>query len=118
MRILLAGMSQMLADVVAAALAFAPDIVVVGSAGEDDEVGAIVRTTRADAVVTQVLEPQNGEVFRPLLLGFPALRLIAIAGDGSSGFVHELRLVSTRLVELSSSTLQAALRGEPPPRTH
>jgi hypothetical protein len=65
--------------------------------------------------VTQAAEPQNGEAFRSLLLGYPALKVVAIGGDGSRGFVHELRLISTRLEELSSSTLQAALRGEPRP---
>lgn len=118
MRILLAGMSKMLANIVAAALALAPDVVVVGAAREDDDVAAEIRKTRADAVVTQALQPQNGEPFRPLLLGFPALKVIAMAADGSSGFVHELRLVSTCLAELSSGTLQAALVGEPPQQTH
>jgi DNA-binding NarL/FixJ family response regulator len=117
-RILLAGMSKMLANIAAAALALAPDIVVVGAAREDDDVAGEIRATHADAVVTQVGQPQNSEAFHPLLLGFPALKVIAIADDGSSGFVHELRLASTRLAELSSATLQAALRGEPPERTH
>jgi hypothetical protein len=113
-RVLLAGMSKLLANIVAATLAVAPDIVLVGAEGEDDEIPAAVRTTRADAVVTQSIEPQNGEAFRQLLLGFPALKVIAIGGDGSRGFLHELHLVSTRLEELSSNSLQAALRGEPP----
>jgi hypothetical protein len=117
-RVLLAGMSQLLANIVAATLAVVPDVVVVGAEGEDDDVPAAVRTTHADAVVTQAVEPQNGEAFRPLLLGFPALKVIAIGGDGSRGFLHELCLVSTRLEELSSSSLLAALRGKPPPQTH
>jgi hypothetical protein len=117
-RILLAGMSNMLANIVAAALALAPDVVVVGSASEDDDVAAEVRATRAEALVTQALQPESGEIFRPLLVCFPALKVIAIAGDGGSGFVHELRLASTRLAELSAAALQAALRGEPPQRTH
>lgn len=115
MRILLAGMSNMLANIVAAALA--PDVVVVGSAGEDDDIAAEVCATRAEALITQALQPENGELYRPLLIGFPTLKVIAIAGDGS-GFVHELRLASTRLAELSAGALQAALRGEPPQRTH
>jgi DNA-binding NarL/FixJ family response regulator len=115
LRILLTGMSNMLANIVAAALAPAPDIAIVGSVGENHDVAAEVRAAHVDAVVAQTMQPQNGEAFRSLLLGFPALKVIAIADDGSSGFVHELRLVSSRLVELSSSTLQAALRGEPQP---
>src|SRR5437868_332364 len=82
-RIILAGMSNMLANIVAAALA--PDIVVVGSAGEDDDVAAEVCATRAEALVTQALQPENGELYRPLLIGFPTLKVIAIAGDGGSG---------------------------------
>jgi hypothetical protein len=117
-RVLLAGMSELLANIVAATLALAPDIVLVGADGEDEDVLATVGATRADAVVTQAKEPQDGEAFRRLLLGFPALKVVAIGGDGSRGFLHELRLVSTRLEELSSSSLLAALRGEPPPQTH
>jgi hypothetical protein len=108
----------MLANIVSAALVLAPDIVVVGSAGEDDDVAAEVRATRAEALVTQALRPENGEIFRPLLLGIPTLKVIAIAGDGGSGFLHELRLASTRLAELSAGALQAALEGEPPQRKH
>jgi hypothetical protein len=117
-RVLLAGMSKLLANIVAATLALAPDIVLVGVNGEEEDVATTVSATRADALVTQANEPQDGEAFRPLLLGFPALKVIAIGGDGSRGFLHELRLVSTRLEELSSSSLLAALRGEPPPQTH
>jgi hypothetical protein len=111
-RILLAGMSNMLSNIVAAALAPAPDLMVVGSAAEKDDLAAQVRATRADAVVTWAIQPHDGEPFRPLLLGLPTLKVIAIAGDGSSGFVHEMRLVSSRLAEVSSSMLQAAVRGE------
>jgi hypothetical protein len=117
-RVLLAGMSKLLANVVAATLALAPDVVLVGGDGEDEDVLTTVGATRADALVTQANEPQDGDAFRPLLLGFPALKVIAIGGDGSRGFLHELRLVSTRLEELSSSSLLAALRGAPPPQTH
>jgi hypothetical protein len=117
-RVLLAGMSKLLANIVAATLALAPDIVLVGVDGEDEDVVTTIGATRADALVTQANEPQDGEAFRPLLLGFPALKVIVIGGDGSRGFLHELRLVSTCLEELSSNSLLAALRGEPPPQTH
>jgi len=116
-RILLAGMSKMLANVVSAALAPAADIVVTGSTDADD-LSAALRATNADAVVTPALRPENGEAFRSLLLGFPAVKVIAIARNGRSGYSHELQLASNRLTELSSSTLLGALRGDPSPRPH
>jgi hypothetical protein len=103
-------MSNMLADIVTAALAPAPDIVIARAANERRGIAAEVRATRPDAVITQTARPGNGEAFHGLLLSFPALKVIAIASDGSSGFVHQLRLMSSPVRELSAGTLQAALR--------
>jgi hypothetical protein len=113
MRILLAGMSNMLTSIITAALQQMPDIVVAGVANERTSLSRQIRATRAEAVIMQTAEPGNFEHFRPLLFSFPTLKIVGIRGDGKSAFVHELHPRSTLLVELSAATLLAALRDNP-----
>jgi chemotaxis response regulator CheB len=112
MRILLAGMSNMLSSIITAALEQSPQMIIAGMASERDDLAESVRQTQADAVVMQVAEPGVTSRYHNLLLRFPTLKVIAIASNGKGGFVHELRPWSTQLVELSAATLLAAL-GEP-----
>jgi hypothetical protein len=107
-------MSNMLANIVTAALAPVSDIVIARAASERGGIAAEIRAARPDAVIAQTERPANGEAFHALLLRFPALKVIAIASDGSSGFVHQFRLVSSPVEDLSAGTLQAALRGGAP----
>jgi hypothetical protein len=108
-RILLAGMSNMLSSIVTAALAQAPDIVVVGRIGDDEDLASGIRLTSADAVILQTSDPGAGESFAPLLRSFPTLKVVAIDRTGS-GFVQQLHPYSTRIAELSANALQSALR--------
>lgn len=109
MRILLAGMSNMRSNIITAALAQAPGIVVAGHVGEGQDLAFEIRMTRADAVIVQVRQPGTAEDFAILLRTFPALKVVAIDRTGSSGFVHQLRPYSTRLAELSADVLQSVL---------
>jgi hypothetical protein len=118
MRILLAGMSNMLTSVINAALGESQDIIIAGATSEHDDLAARIRAAQADAVVMQVAKPSDPERFRPLLLSFPALKVIAITGDGKRGFLHEMHLRSIQLLGLSSATLLTALRGGRIKRTH
>jgi chemotaxis response regulator CheB len=118
MRILLAGMSTMLTGIVTAALEQSPDITIAGVASESNDLAVQVSSARADAVVIQVTEPRESGRFRPLLLSFPALKVIAISSDGKGGFLHEMRPWSMRLVELSAATLLAALQAGPAQSMH
>jgi DNA-binding NarL/FixJ family response regulator len=118
MRILLAGMSNMLTSIISAALEQSPDVIIAGSCSEHDDLALQIRVTQADAVLMQVAEPGNAVRFRALLLSFPTLKVVAITSDGKRGFLHELRPRSTRIVELSAASLQAALRPGPLQRTH
>jgi hypothetical protein len=111
MRIILAGMSNMLTSIVTAALEQSPEVVIAGIVGEHDDLADRVAATQADGVVLQVAQPEDFETFRPLMLKFPVLKVIGITGDGKNGFLHELHPRSTRLGELSAGTLLAALRG-------
>jgi DNA-binding NarL/FixJ family response regulator len=118
MRILLAGMSNMLTSIITAALEQSPDMTIAGVVSEGDDLAARVRAARADAVVMQMADPGDFERFRPLLLSFPTLKVIGITSDGKSGFLHELHPWSTQIVEVSAATLLTALRASPVQSTH
>jgi hypothetical protein len=109
-------MSNMLCNIITAALAQAPDIVVAGNVGECEDIASEVRLNTADAVIVQVREPGTAEDFAILLRSFPALKIIAIDYTGV-GFVHQLRPYSIRIAELSADVLQSVLRtGSPTSR--
>jgi hypothetical protein len=112
--ILLAGMSNMLSSIVTAALAQAPDLIVAGDIGDDEDLTAQISLTSADALIIQSTQPGAAEHFVPLLRSFPALKIVAIDSASSTGFVHLLRPYSIRLPELSADALQSVLRA---PRT-
>jgi len=114
MRILLAGMSNMLSNIITAALEQSSDMQIAGVTIECDDLADPIRLTQADAVVMQTALPGAGLQYQNLLLTFPKLKVIAIASDGRGGFVHELRPWSAQLVELSAATLVAALTGRAP----
>jgi DNA-binding NarL/FixJ family response regulator len=118
MRILLAGMSNMLTSIITAALQQVPDIVIAGVANERTDLSHHIRANRAESVIMQMADPGSFELIRPLLLSFPTLKIIGITGDGQNAFVHELYPRSTQLVELSAATLLAALQASPVPATH
>jgi hypothetical protein len=104
----------MLNGVITAVLEQSPEMIIAGVAREPDDLADAIRSVEADAVVVQVTEPGSSSRYRNLLLGFPALKVIAIASDGRGGFVHELRPWSAQLTELSAATLLAALSAHPP----
>jgi hypothetical protein len=108
-RILLAGMSNMLSSIITAALAQAPDLVVAGQIGDDEDLTVQISLMNADAVIMQSSSPGASERFVPLLRRFPELKVVAIHSASNSGFVHRLRPYSTRLPELSADVLQAVL---------
>ena len=111
-RVLLAGMSSMLSSIVTAAIAQSPDIVEAGQVGQNEDLALKIGLSNAEAVIVQTDQPGVAEQFLPLLRGFPALKVIAVDGDGSSGFLHQLRPNSIRLPELSADLLQSVLRAQ------
>jgi DNA-binding NarL/FixJ family response regulator len=118
MRILLAGMSNMLTSIITAALQQSPDMIIAGLASEQDDLADRVRAAQIDGVIMQVAEPGDFERFRPLLISFPSLKVVGIRSVGRGAFVHELHPRSTQLVELSAVTLLAALQATSVPSTH
>jgi chemotaxis response regulator CheB len=117
-RILLAGMSNMLAAIVTAVLTQLPDTIVAGAIGEGEDIVTRIRRTRSDVVVIEASEPGNPNEFAPLLRKFPGLKVVAIASGTNNGFLHELRLHSLLLPELSAEVLQTALRPAPTRQVH
>ena len=111
-RILLAGMSNMLSNIVSAVIGQLPDSVVAGRAEEPNDLLSEVRQANADVVILQDAHPDNADSFAVLWRSFPSLLVVAITADGSSGYLHELRPCSTYLEELSAGVLQAALQGD------
>lgn len=115
MRILLAGMSNMLSNIVTGALAHAPDIVVVGQVASYRDLAPDIHLTAADAVIVQARHPRSRATFIELLHTFPVLKVVAIDPTGSSGFLHQLRPYSTRVAEVSVDALLSALRASSTP---
>src|SRR5271169_3540957 len=76
-RILLAGMSNMLSNIVTAALARAPDIVVAGHVADTDNLASQICFTGADAVIVQTSRPSAAATFLPLLHTFSTLKVVA-----------------------------------------
>jgi hypothetical protein len=103
-------MSNMLSAIITAAIAHAADIVVAGRVGDDEDIATKIGLLGADAVIVQTDRPDVAESFVPLLRGFPALKVMAISGDCSRGFLHQLRPQSIRLPEISADLLQSVLR--------
>jgi hypothetical protein len=112
-RILLAGMSNMLFSLVTAALSEAPDIVIAGRIAGSGDLATEIRLASADAVIVQTDLPGTTDVFVPLLSAFPNLAVVAIDSGCTGGFVHRQRPCSLRLPEISSAVLQAVLHAQP-----
>lgn len=118
MRILLAGMSNMLVNVITAVCAQTADLVVAGQVGEGDDLHSIIRSTRADVVIVRSASPDDTDAFVPWLHSFPVLKVVAITMNGRSGFLHELQPISTPIPELSAEVLKTTLRGGLAPKPH
>jgi DNA-binding NarL/FixJ family response regulator len=111
-RILLAGMTNMLFQIVSAVVAQSSESILVGRVDTGEEMASRIRSTQADVLMMQVNDPESGHTVWPLLYRFPTLKVVTIASSGRKGFVHELRPLSRPLAELSAEALHAALHSE------
>ena len=100
----------MLSNIVMAALAQEPDVVVVGGVSADKDLATQVGLARADAVILQTNRPGAAANFTDLLHAFPVLKVVAIDPTGRRGFLHQLRPYSIRVAEVSVDALLSALR--------
>jgi hypothetical protein len=115
MRILLCGISNLLVTIISGALAPFPDLIVAGRVDRQEELGAQIRSTQADGVIMAAADPDQSADFEALLRNFPMLKVVAIRIDGSKGCLHELRVYSLPLAELSAEVLNAAFHAAPLP---
>src|SRR5215471_14622020 len=82
MRIILAGMSNMLTSIVTAALEQTPEVIIAGVADGDDDLADNIDAAQAAGVILKAKQPDDFERFRPLLLKFPVLKVIVVTDDG------------------------------------
>jgi hypothetical protein len=117
-RILLARMPEMLCDVLGHIVTSEPDMVLAGQIIGDEDLLAAVQRTRANVVVAQQDTDDEREKYASLLLRRPRLRLVAIAGDGRTGLLYELRPQRVALGKMSADTLRKSIRGPAWSTTH
>ena len=89
------------------------DMAVVGQVGDDDLLTAAKRK-RADVVLVGQKAEEDPDDYCQLLLQQPRLKVLAIAADGKTGSLYELRPRRTSLCEISAAALCKAIRGRQP----
>jgi hypothetical protein len=87
----------------------------VGRIADDGDLESEIRLTSADAVIVHTNHPSAAAAFIPLLHTFPALKVVAIDTTGRGGFLHQLRLYSIGLADVSADVLLSALRAPSTP---
>jgi hypothetical protein len=102
-------MSPLLLDMLHHVVASEPNMAVVGRVGDADLLAA-ARRTRADVVLVGQRVKDEREQYGQLLLRRPRLKVLAIAHDGRTGSLYELRPRRVPLGELSSDALCRAIR--------
>jgi len=102
-------MSTLLIDILSGALIHAPELIVAGRVEREEDLSAQIRLTKADAVIMAAADPDRSADFEPLLRNFPMLKVVAIRVGGNNGCLHELRVHSLPLPELSAAVLSTVL---------
>ena len=88
-----------------------PNMAVVGRVGDADLLAAVWRT-RADVVLVGQKAKDERAQYGRLLLRRPRLKVLAIAQDGRTGLLYELRPRRVPLGEISADALCRAIRGD------
>ena len=107
-RVLMAGLPEILGDLLETMLAEEPDLHVVGRVPADAVDSAAV--ARADVLVWQ--DPGSERARRELLSKHPALSILTVGPEGRTGSLHALDVVERWSGELSHGTLLDALRAK------
>jgi len=103
-------MPRLLRDIVRMVVSLDSGISVVGEVPADADVAERIAATEAAFVVCgngsdDAVDPM------PLLARFPRLRVLAVAGDGATGLLYELRPYRERIGPLSAQLLVETIRG-------
>ena len=117
-RVLLARMPRMLLDILSNIVASEPDMVVAGWVKDDEDLLAATRRARASVILVGRAAEDEQEKYASLLRARPKLKVVAIAGDGKTSLLYELRPQRVPLGEISADALRKAIRGRPQSTTN
>lgn len=109
-RILLARMPAMLIDILSHVVASEFDMMVAGRIEDEENLLAATRRTRANVLLVGQTAEDERDKYGLLLRGRPNLKVVAIASDGKTGLLYELRPQRVPLGELSADALLKAIR--------
>lgn len=106
-------MPTLLLDILRPLVASEPDMTVVGQVSDGDLLAAAQRTRANVVLVAQKANDrrEEHEEYKQLLLQQPLLKVLAIANDGKSGSLYELRPQRVPLGDMSAAVLRQAIRG-------
>jgi len=107
-------MPALMLDIIHHVVAAEPDMAVIGVV-DDGDLPAAVRRGRADVVVVGHDAQAERDSYLPLLLRHPHVKVLAIADNGKSGSLYELRPRRVPLGKISARTLTQAIRRRAPP---
>jgi hypothetical protein len=106
-RVILVGLPRLLEEIVAAAIVAEDDLVLTGSVRHPARLPNGSSSVDADVVITGEHDAEAAVAF---LHRYPRLKVLALARDGESSSLYELRPVLLPLGQLSPAGLVAALR--------
>src|SRR6266849_550830 len=102
-RVLIANRPRLFREVVRSTLSEQAGILVVGEAGDEQDVPSLVAETKPDFLLIALDEPQRRPPLCDLLLQeFPALRIIAVAPNTNVGIYYWATF------EIHSTTMEAS----------
>jgi hypothetical protein len=108
----------MLLDILSNIVASEPDMVVAGWVKDDEDLLAATRRARASVILVGRAAEDEQEKYASLLRARPKLKVVAIAGDGKTSLLYELRPQRVPLGEISADALRKAIRGRPQSTTN
>jgi DNA-binding NarL/FixJ family response regulator len=109
-RIVLAGMPQLLQDVVREVVLDQPDMEVVGEASSLGEMLVLAARTPADVVLVGPTEMELPELVLQLLQEEPHLKVLGLIDGGRRAYLYELRPHREVLEQVSIEELLRAIR--------
>ena len=109
-RVVLAGLPRMLADIVRRVLGEAPDLEVIDLSATSEDLMDSLEYHDPDVLVTGLRPKESVEQFASLLRAHPALRIFALEGDGRRAVLYELQPHTVPLGDVSPEGLIEAIR--------
>jgi chemotaxis response regulator CheB len=111
-RVLVANRPRLMRELVLATVADQPDIEIVGTAENDQDVTEIVERTRPDCLIIALEDPEQRPGLCGFLLGrYPAMRVLAVAsGQQNSLFFWAFVDIRSHAVQTSEEGILGALR--------